>query len=181
VILHQITNDLQQIEQTNVYALAISVAVLVAIVGSKQISKKIPGALITVIGSIVVSWAFNLEAHGVHVLGAIPSGLPKIGLPDVHWDPDLIMKLLPTAFAMFVVILAQSAATSRAYAARHHRQAAHRTHTAPRYRPPRSAGSGSHRHQSARESAGRERNEAGHSGRLVTPLCVAFSGHEHLG
>jgi sulfate permease, SulP family len=52
-------------------------------------------------------------------LGAIPSGLPKIGLPDVHWDPDLIMKLLPTAFAMFVVILAQSAATSRAYAARH--------------------------------------------------------------
>jgi sulfate permease, SulP family len=117
--LHKIMHDLRQIEQTNVYALAISVAVLVVIVGSKQISKKLPSALIAVIGSIVVSGALNLEAHGVHVLGAIPSGLPKIGLPDVHWDPDLIMKLLPTAFAMFVVILAQSAATSRAYAARH--------------------------------------------------------------
>ena len=117
--IHKIMHDLRQIEQTNVYALAISVAVPVVIVGSKQISKKLPGALIAVIGSIVVSWALNLEAHGVHVLGAIPSGLPKIGLPDVHWDPDLIIKLLPTAFAMFVVILAQSAATSRAYAARH--------------------------------------------------------------
>jgi SulP family sulfate permease len=49
--IHQITNDLQQIEQTNVYALAISVAVLVAIVGSKQISTKIPGALIAVMGT----------------------------------------------------------------------------------------------------------------------------------
>src|SRR5208283_1366843 len=46
-------------------------------------------------------------------------GLPKIGLPDVHWEKDLILKLLPTAFSMFVVILAQSAATSRAYAARY--------------------------------------------------------------
>ncbi|MCB1972444.1 MAG: SulP family inorganic anion transporter, partial [Geminicoccaceae bacterium] len=42
-----------------------------------------------------------------------------IGLPHVDWSWDLIQKLLPIAFAMFVVILAQSAATSRAYAARY--------------------------------------------------------------
>jgi MFS superfamily sulfate permease-like transporter len=55
----------------------------------------------------------------MHVLGTVPSGLPHIGLPDVNWDWELIEKLVPTAFAMFVVILAQSAATSRAYAARY--------------------------------------------------------------
>jgi len=117
--IHRIINDLQQIGQINLYALALSIIVLVLIVGSKKISKKIPGALIAVIGAIVASSAFNLEAHGVQVLGEIPSGLPKIGLPDVHWDKDLVLKLLPTAFSMFVVILAQSAATSRAYAARY--------------------------------------------------------------
>jgi MFS superfamily sulfate permease-like transporter len=53
------------------------------------------------------------------VLGAVPSGLPHIGLPEVKWSWELIGKLVPTAFAMFVVILAQSAATSRAYAARY--------------------------------------------------------------
>jgi MFS superfamily sulfate permease-like transporter len=42
-----------------------------------------------------------------------------LSLPDVKWNFDLIEKLTPTAFAMFVVILAQSAATSRAYAARY--------------------------------------------------------------
>ena len=117
--IHKIINNLQQIGHTNFYALAISITVLMLIVGSKKVSEKIPGALIAVIGSIVASSAFNLEAHGVHLLGKIPSGLPKIGLPDIHWDKDLVLKLLPTAFSMFVVILAQSAATSRAYAARY--------------------------------------------------------------
>ncbi|MCG6900646.1 MAG: sodium-independent anion transporter, partial [Gammaproteobacteria bacterium] len=40
-------------------------------------------------------------------------------LPEVKWSWELVGKLVPTAFAMFVVILAQSAATSRAYAARY--------------------------------------------------------------
>ena len=116
--LQKIWNDIQQIEQVNFYALAVAVSVFVIIVGSKKLSKKIPGALIAVIGAIGVSWALGLKEH-VHVLGAVPSGLPHIGLPDVKWSWDLIGKLVPTAFAMFVVILAQSAATSRAYAARY--------------------------------------------------------------
>jgi len=116
--LGKIWNDFQQIEQVNFYALAIALSVLVIIVGSKRVSKKIPGALIAVIGTIVFGWALDLKAH-VHVLGAVPSGLPHIGLPEVKWSWELIGKLVPTAFAMFVVILAQSAATSRAYAARY--------------------------------------------------------------
>jgi len=117
--IHKIINDLHQIEQTNFYALGVSMAVLAVIIGSKKISKKTPGALIAVTAAIVASSVLNLEAHGAHVLGAVPSGLPEIGLPDVHWDNDLILKLLPTAFAMFVVILTQSAATSRVYATRY--------------------------------------------------------------
>jgi len=116
--LEKIWSDIQQIEQVNLYALATALAVLVVIVGSKKLSKKIPGALIAVIGAIVASWALKLGDH-MHVLGAVPSGLPHIGLPEVKWSWELIGKLVPTAFAMFVVILAQSAATSRAYAARY--------------------------------------------------------------
>ena len=117
--IHKIINDLSLIEQTNFYALAISMAVIAVIIGSRIISTKIPGALIAVTAAIVVSSVLNLEARGAHVLGAVSSGLPELGLPDVHWDEGLILKLLPTAFAMFVVILTQSAATSRAYATRY--------------------------------------------------------------
>jgi SulP family sulfate permease len=117
-MLQKIWNDVQQNDQVNFHALAIAVCVLVVIVGSKRISKKIPGALIAVIGAIVVSWAFDLGAH-MHVLGAVPGGLPRITLPDVDWSWPLMGELVPVAFAMFVVILAQSAATSRAYAGRY--------------------------------------------------------------
>jgi SulP family sulfate permease len=116
--LEKVWADVQQLEQVNLYALAIALAVLVVIVGLKLVSKRIPGALIAVIGSLVASWAFRLEQH-VQVLGTIPSGLPHLGLPQVDWSWELMSTLTPTAFAMFVVILAQSAATSRAYAARY--------------------------------------------------------------
>jgi SulP family sulfate permease len=116
--LGKIWTDIQQIEQVNYYALATALGVMVVLIGSKKISNKIPGGLIAVVGAIVISWAIDLGQY-VHVLGTVPSGLPQIGLPKVDWSWELIGKLVPTAFAMFVVILAQSAATSRAYASRY--------------------------------------------------------------
>ena len=116
--LQKIWNDIQQVEQVNLYALATALSVIIVIVASKKVSRKIPGALIAVVGAIGTSWALNLGDH-MHVLGEIPSGFPAIGLPDVDWNWALINKLVPVAFAMFVVILAQSAATSRAYASRY--------------------------------------------------------------
>ena len=116
--LGKIWSDLQQLQQVNFAALAVALSVLVVMVGSKKISKKIPGALIAVMGAIAASWTFEFKTH-MHVLGAVPGGLPHIGLPEIKWSWQLIGKLVPTAFAMFVVILAQSAATSRAYAARY--------------------------------------------------------------
>ena len=112
-------HDLRHIDQTNWHTLAVTVAVLAVILGSRQISSKFPGALIAVIGAIVVSWAIDLPSYGVATLGAVPSGLPRFGVPWVELDSHLLMKLLPVAFSIFVVILAQSAATSRAYAARY--------------------------------------------------------------
>ncbi|MDD2541030.1 MAG: SulP family inorganic anion transporter [Desulfuromonadaceae bacterium] len=109
----------RKIEQANVPSVMVAVSVLVIIIGSRRISKKVPGALIAVVGAIFTSWAINLESYGVHILGPIPSGLPRFGLPEVTISMKLIEKLIPTAFAMSVVILAQSAATSRAYAARY--------------------------------------------------------------
>ena len=69
----KIINDLQQIDQTNFYALAISISVLVIITVQRKNLKKIPGALIAVIGAIGASSVLNLETHGIQVLGEIPA------------------------------------------------------------------------------------------------------------
>jgi MFS superfamily sulfate permease-like transporter len=109
---------LSQISETNVPTLIVSVSALVVIVGLRVVAKQIPSALVAVIGSIVAGYTLNLTARGVALLGPVPGGLPAIGLPRVAtWT--YIFDLLPITFAMFVVIPAQSAATSRAYAARY--------------------------------------------------------------
>jgi high affinity sulfate transporter 1 len=117
-LAQKIWNDVEQIDHINYYALTTALIVLVVIVSLKKISKKIPAPLIAVVVAIIVSWAMDLQAH-MEVLGTVPGGLPRIGLPQVSWSWELVQTLIPTAFAMFVVILTQSAATSRAYAAKY--------------------------------------------------------------
>lgn len=96
---------------------AVSVGVLGTILGLKLVARKIPGALIAVIGAILISWNWNLASHGVATLGTLPSGLPKLAVPDVPLSA--VPSLLGIAVSIFVIVLAQSAATSRAYAAKY--------------------------------------------------------------
>ncbi|MFN2224078.1 MAG: SulP family inorganic anion transporter, partial [Candidatus Promineifilaceae bacterium] len=111
--------DLKQLPQTNMVTLCVSIAVMAIILGAKWINRKIPGALIAVVVAILASYGLDLSSYGVAVLGPVPGGLPKLGVPSVAIDVELVMHFLPITFSMFVVILAQSAATSRAYAARY--------------------------------------------------------------
>jgi high affinity sulfate transporter 1 len=116
--LEKFANTLRAIAagDTSYATLAVSVAVLATIIGLGYVNKKIPGALIAVVGSIALSYFLDLAADGVTTLGPIQGGLPQIGLPQdvITWDN--IVTLLPMVISLFVVILAQSAATSRAYA-----------------------------------------------------------------
>jgi SulP family sulfate permease len=98
-------------------ALVAACVIAVLMVFQRRI-KAVPGGLVAVVGAIAASWALDLQAHDVATLGPVPSGLPGIDVPSgVTWTEAL--HLLPTAFSMFLVILTQSAATSRAYAVRH--------------------------------------------------------------
>jgi high affinity sulfate transporter 1 len=115
--IEKFLGTLANVGDTSLTTLAVAVSVLVVIVGCRKLDKRIPGALIAVIGSIVVSWLADLADHGVGVLGTVPGGLPQFGLPDVEWGD--LSDLAPTVGAIVLVILAQSAATSRAYAARY--------------------------------------------------------------
>jgi sulfate permease, SulP family len=117
--VQQLVADFQQLDQTNLYTLGISIATLAIVVGARRVNKKIPGALIAVLGGILLGYAVNPSAYGVAVLGTVPAGLPQLGLPNADLNWDVLQQLLAIAFAMFIVILAQSAATSRAYATRY--------------------------------------------------------------
>jgi SulP family sulfate permease len=106
---------------THVAAAAVSVCVIVLVLGLRRVSRRIPGALVAVVAAIVASRVLDLPGRGAAVLGPVPGGLPHPGFPGVSLTDA--RALIPTAAAMCVVILAQSAATARAYAARYGEQA----------------------------------------------------------
>ena len=107
----------QHASQIHLSSVLISLAVLVIVVGSEWISPRLPGALVAVVGMIVASAWYDWGNRGIEVIGAVPDGLPHLGLPLLSWsDIELV---LPISFSCFIVILAQSAATARAYALRY--------------------------------------------------------------
>ena len=108
-------DTLGEIPDASLTTVAVSVGVIATLLVFGRWIKAIPGGLVAVIGAIAISWGFDLESHGVAVLGSVPGGLPSIGLPSgIGWSD--VVPLLATSASMVLVILAQSAATSRAYA-----------------------------------------------------------------
>ena len=84
---HQmIYNAGMKLGETHLPTLGLGLFAIVLIVALKQINKKIPGALIAVILSILASSLLNFETNGVPLVGQIPNGLPAFGLPKVPWD-----------------------------------------------------------------------------------------------
>ena len=75
-------DTLKEIPDTSGATLAVSVAVIATLIVFEKWIPMIPGGLVAVVGSIAISWGFDLEAHGVSTLGAVPSGLPVARLPE---------------------------------------------------------------------------------------------------
>jgi MFS superfamily sulfate permease-like transporter len=98
-------------------SVSIALCVLATIVVCQRFAPRFPGALLAVAGMIAASALFHWGNHGIKLLGDVPNGLPYLGLPNVAWSD--VPLVFPLAFSCCIVILAQSAATSRAYAFRY--------------------------------------------------------------
>ena len=116
-LVRQLMFVVQHAREANLTDLLIALAAMAIIVGFELRAPRFPGALLTVVGTIAASAFFHWGDRGVRVVGAVPSGLPQLGLPHVTWSD--VTLVLPIALSCSMVILAQSAATSRAYALRY--------------------------------------------------------------
>lgn len=113
----QLLFTFQHLGDTHLPSLLIALAVLVIIVGFERLAPAFPGALLGVVGLTAASAYFRWGEKGIHVVGSVPSGLPHLGIPHIAYHD--VMMVLPISISCFIVVLAQSAATSRAYALRY--------------------------------------------------------------
>ena len=115
--LGQLFFTFSHLNQTHLPTLYIALVALAIIVVCEFIAPRFPGGLLAVVGLTAASAFLHWSVRGVHVVGEVPSGLPHFGIPPISIH-DVVL-VAPISFSCFIVILAQSAATSRAYALRY--------------------------------------------------------------
>ena len=115
--LQQLWNVATDLGDASWPTVALSIAIIVVVRGGRLLSTRVPWPLLAVAGSIAASAAWDFADEGISTLGSVPGGLPSLSIPAVSWSD--IGPLAGVSVSMFVVILAQSAATSRAYAAKY--------------------------------------------------------------
>ena len=99
--------------QANPYAVLLGLGVLAVTALTERLDAKWPGALIGVGAATLVTLVFALERNGVTVLGAISPPVPRF--PTIWPTLEEISRLVPLSFLVAIVVMVQSAATTRSF------------------------------------------------------------------
>ena len=105
------------IPRANLWSVAIGVSAFLIVRLMKRYLPRIPGALVALALLTVVVAVFDLNAKGVGVLGAMPSGPPALTLPAIPLVDYL--RLLPSALAIVAILLCEGLLVVRSYSSKY--------------------------------------------------------------
>jgi MFS superfamily sulfate permease-like transporter len=97
----------------NLFTVGIGLGVLAVVAASEAVSARIPGALIGLVGATMAVILAGLERKGVSVVGTVPATLPAPSFPDL--SPERWARLVPLSFLIAIVVMVQTAATTRSF------------------------------------------------------------------
>jgi high affinity sulfate transporter 1 len=115
-VLVDLREFVTNLDQTNVWALAVGLLALGIILGLKWWRPSVPGILIGVVVAMLVSLVLDLAARGVDVVGVLPQGFPMPSLPAVELD-DLPL-LIGGAIGITLVAVGDTVSVSSGFAAK---------------------------------------------------------------
>jgi sulfate permease, SulP family len=112
--------------QAHLPTVAVAISVLVFVLVLRRFAPKLPGALVAVVGAMAASVMLDFAGRGIATIGPVAGGLPHLGLIGLQSLRGMSWKemelLITVSASCAVMILTQSAATSRIYAAKHHQE-----------------------------------------------------------
>ena len=116
-LIEHLSETIHSLPHLHLPTVGMALGVVAVIVACERFAPRVPGSLLAVALAILATWLFKLDQHGVATVGRVQAGLPSFGPPQVSWVQT--EGLLAASASMFLVIVAQSAATSRSFAQQH--------------------------------------------------------------
>ncbi len=111
---YQLLTNLSQIKPST---LVVGVSALVIIFLVKRFFPRLPSGLVALVLGILAVSIFNLDEYGVSIVGAIPTGLPTPGLPQVSLGD--LPYLITGALGIVFLAVGESLGSARSFAAKH--------------------------------------------------------------
>jgi len=105
------------ISDTHFLSFGLGVAGMVLIKLFQKVSKKIPAILVVVSLGTLLLYFTKGQLNGIRIVGAIPVGLPKLGIPS--FDKNLLVDLIPIAITLAVVGFTEAISIAKAIEERH--------------------------------------------------------------
>lgn len=103
-------------QNTHLVTLGMAILAFGIMVGLKKYAPKVPGVLMAVVVTTLLSWATGFGTAGGAVVGDIPQGLPAFSLPD--FDFGVISQLLSAAVTIALIGFMEAISIAKAMAAR---------------------------------------------------------------
>jgi high affinity sulfate transporter 1 len=100
--------------------LLVGVVALAVILALRFLAPSVPGALVLIVGGLLASAVFDLDAKGVALVGHVPRGLPAPQLPGFDVMRDHLAVIGIASVALLLIGFSQTAGDARAFATRHH-------------------------------------------------------------
>jgi len=113
----QLAGLIAELDQTNPWTLALGAGSLALIFLIKRFYRQIPAGLVVLVVGILAVTLFNLDEKGVSIVGAIPTGLPKPGLPQ--FSVTDLPYLITGAVGIVFLAVGESLGSARAFAAKY--------------------------------------------------------------
>jgi len=110
----------QSIDKINYPSLGIGIFTIAVILILKRINKNLPGALLSVIFSVLLVMILGLEKYGVKVVGQIPQAIPPLSMPNLNLSA--IADLSAGATVIAIIGLVEAVSISKAIASKTHQK-----------------------------------------------------------
>ncbi len=118
-VFAQVSTFIQQLNSIHWPTLILAGLVFGFLLSIGQFFPNAPAPLLAVLIGTAAVAIFDLQGHGIAVVGAIPAGLPQFVVPSF---PPQFLALLASALGIAIVGYSDNVLTARSFAARHHEQ-----------------------------------------------------------
>lgn len=110
-VIQRVHTVLGELGHVSVWSIALALGTLVVLAVGEKLNPRLPWALVAIAVATILAGSFNLADHGVKELGSVHVGPPTWHL---HWlSTGQWGVVLTTSVTLVIVILSQTAATSR--------------------------------------------------------------------